>query len=136
MKTSLIRQCIKTRYVGPTNTKPGRIKASAERGSIVVPWAAGLSVDENHHAACLALIAKFRAEDGYANNGWGTGTEWVGGADTGEHVWVRVVGLGAAKSCVAALIAVAEAFQAGKRGGEVMGAISNAIDSAKAAKDL
>lgn len=97
--TTTIRQCIKTRYVGPTDTKPGRVKATCERGSITIDWMHEGSVGENHRAAVAALLSKFASEDfakyGEKSNGWGHMAEWRGGADKSEHVWVRVPGLGA-----------------------------------------
>lgn len=96
MTTNPIRQCIKTRYFGPTNTKPSGIKATAERGSVRIHWDGSLGVDGNHRAAVAALLAKFRQEDGHPDNGWGDVTEWVGGADSIEHVWVHAPGLASA----------------------------------------
>lgn len=100
--TNPIRQAITTRYMGPTNFRGSRIKASAERGSITVSWEAGGNADENHRAACLALLAKFRAEDKAkyntsADNGWGPDGDWYGGSiDKADVIaWVRVPGLAA-----------------------------------------
>lgn len=58
-------QAIVTKYIGPTNYKPGRIKASCQAGSITVSWDHGLDVEKNHDAACLALRDKL---------GWGDDT--------------------------------------------------------------
>lgn len=56
-------QAIETRYLPPTNTKPSRIKASCERGSITVSWHHGLDAELNHVGAAFALRCKFIAED-------------------------------------------------------------------------
>ena len=130
-----IRQAITTRYMGATNFRGSRIKASAERGSIVVSWDSALGGDENHCAAMRALLAKFRKEDGHASNGWGTDDEWYGASIDGanELAWVRVVGITPLRDTASWLLSVAEAFQAGKRDGGTMGSISAAIDHAKLA---
>lgn len=53
-----IYQAIETRYLGPTNTKGGRIKATAWAGSVTVPYDHALNTDQNHHRAAMALAAK------------------------------------------------------------------------------
>jgi hypothetical protein len=53
------KQAILTRYFGPTNTKPSRIKATAQAGSVTLSWNYDLDPSENHRAAALALAAKF-----------------------------------------------------------------------------
>lgn len=44
-------QAISTKYCGPTNTRGGRIRASAQAGYIYVPWDHSLGIDENHARA-------------------------------------------------------------------------------------
>lgn len=72
-------QAIRTRYLGPTDTKGGRIKAECERGSITV----GYAHDEKcpHGEAVRALLQRFADEDrskyGTGKSGW-SGV-WVGG---------------------------------------------------------
>lgn len=53
-------QAIITKFIGPTNTKPSRIKASCltDTQGVTVSWDHGLSSDANHEAACEALKAK------------------------------------------------------------------------------
>ena len=137
MTTNPIRQCIKTRYVSPTDTKPGRVKATCERGSITIDWMHEGNVGENHRAAVAALLSKFSTEDfakyGEKSNGWGHMAEWRGGADKSEHVWVRVPGLGALVNAAMLLTEFAPQFREGMRGGEIMGIISNAMDAAEIA---
>lgn len=67
---SIARQAIFTKYYGPTNTKASKVKAYCERGSITLSLADKLSVEENHIAACAALLAKFAKEDGN-DKSWG-----------------------------------------------------------------
>jgi hypothetical protein len=56
-------QAIITKYLGPTNTRGSRVKASCQRGSKIVPWDHELCPDENHEAACAALCASFDKQD-------------------------------------------------------------------------
>lgn len=53
------RQAIKTKYLGPTNSKGSRIKATAYSGSITIPWDYSLNSDGNHDEAAKALCKKF-----------------------------------------------------------------------------
>lgn len=62
-------QAIATKFLGPTNHHGARIKASAEAGSVTVPWDHSLSTEQNHVAAAKAFAAKWE---------W-TGA-WAGGA--------------------------------------------------------
>lgn len=56
-------QAITTKYFGPTNARGSRIKATAERGTLTVPYDHDLSSHANHVAAAQALCDKFAAED-------------------------------------------------------------------------
>lgn len=56
-------QAIVTKYIGPSNVKGARIKASCERGSIIISYPYELSGDAVHIAAADALVAKFVKED-------------------------------------------------------------------------
>jgi hypothetical protein len=50
---------IVTKYVGPTDTKPGRVKATAGSGrSITLAWDHELNETENHAAAAASLAGK------------------------------------------------------------------------------
>jgi len=51
-------QAILTKYLPYTNTKPSRIKASCQAGSITVSYKHELNLEENHERACALLIAK------------------------------------------------------------------------------
>ena len=50
-------QAIETKYIGPTNTKGSRIKASAQAGSVTVGYEHRGS-DKEHDAALRALVTK------------------------------------------------------------------------------
>lgn len=56
-------QAIVTKFLPRTNTRGSRIKAWCARGSIIVSYNHGLSGDDAHRAAALALCRKFAAED-------------------------------------------------------------------------
>lgn len=56
-------QAITTKYFGPTNFRGGRIKASAQRGSVTVAYNHALNIEGNHRAAIDALVVKFVNED-------------------------------------------------------------------------
>ena len=47
-----------TRYIGPTNTKGSRIKASARGLSVTIPLDYALGLVERHEAAARALMVK------------------------------------------------------------------------------
>lgn len=64
-----ITQAIETKYLGPTNTKGARIKATAWAGSVTVPYAHELSTEDAHKAAALTLIAKFGWTGAFAQGG-------------------------------------------------------------------
>ena len=64
-----ITQAIHTRYMGPTNTKGGRIKATAWAGSVTVPYVHALNAEDNHRAAAGALLAKLGWQGTYAQGG-------------------------------------------------------------------
>ena len=50
---------ILTKYLGPTNTRGSRVKATSGGGmSVVIAWDDELNIDENHAAAAAALAAK------------------------------------------------------------------------------
>lgn len=51
-------QTINTKFLGPTNYRGSRVKASCEAGSIIVSWDYGLDSDENHMDAANQLREK------------------------------------------------------------------------------
>ena len=68
---------IKTKYLGPTNTKGSRVKAFNAYHSITRPWDHALEPYENHRNAALQLIGKI----GYPRTryvcGWESNREYV-----------------------------------------------------------
>jgi hypothetical protein len=51
-------QAITTKYLGATNFRGSRIKATCQAGSITVAWDDALDVDANHVKAAKALADK------------------------------------------------------------------------------
>ena len=71
-------KAITTKYLGPTNVRGSRVKATAEAGSITLHWDHALNCDDNHMIAAKALAAKY---------GWRG--QWYGGTTySGETVFV------------------------------------------------
>ena len=56
-------QAIITKYIPATNTRPSRIKAACERGSITVSYPHDLSGQDCHHYAVVELVDRFAQED-------------------------------------------------------------------------
>ena len=56
-------QAIITKYLPPTNTKPSRIKAECERGSIIISYDSELGDEGANRKAVEALVARFVKED-------------------------------------------------------------------------
>lgn len=77
-----MRQSIATKYIGPTNHKGSRVKATSSSGlSITIHWNYALDTDDNHKRAAVALCGKL---------GW-SGRLAVGGAPKGcGNVYVFV----------------------------------------------
>lgn len=75
-------QAIITKYIGPTDTKPSRIKAACGAGSITIGYPHDLSGQAVHRAAAEALAVKL---------GW-TGEHYGpllgGGVFNGGYVFV------------------------------------------------
>ena len=74
-------QAIRTKYLGPTNNRCPRIKATAAAGSVTVPYNSGLEISENHRAAAEALMEKF-------DWNWGPVTMSTGTLKDGSFVHV------------------------------------------------
>ena len=80
---TFVTQAIETKYLGATNAKGGRIKATAWAGSVTIGYDYALDAQGNHKAAADALIAKL---------GW-TGTFAQGGNVKGNgYYFVNVEG--------------------------------------------
>lgn len=76
----MMRQAIRTRYHDPTNSKGSRISAKCAAGTITVGYDHSLNVDENHQAACNALVKKLGWDSEYY-------TPMVGGGFDGDYYW-------------------------------------------------
>ena len=87
------RQAIVTRYLCPTNTKPSRIRATCDRGSVVISFPLEVSGADAHAVAVRSLLAKFAAEDG-ADRSWPSFDRWVCGgmpqSSKDAYVWVQL----------------------------------------------
>jgi hypothetical protein len=70
-----MRQAIVTKYLGPTNYRGSRVKATASAGSVTLSWDCALDSEENHQLAANALADKFN----WRNPGNGIRYEYVGG---------------------------------------------------------
>lgn len=77
-----MRQAIVTKWFGPTDFRGSRIKASADAGSVTIPWDFALSVERNHERAAETLAVKF---------GWVEYSSYVGGSlPGGGYAFVAV----------------------------------------------
>lgn len=54
-----MRQAIVTKYLGPTNHRGARVKATAQAGSVTIAWDHALETDYNHLSAAIALANKY-----------------------------------------------------------------------------
>ena len=77
-------QAIRTKYFGPSNTRPSRIQAAAEAGTLYFTYESGLGSEGNHAAAVKAyIVAKgWTPEHGRCYIG-----EWVPGDFDGATYW-------------------------------------------------
>jgi len=74
-------QAITTKYIGPSNVKGSRIKASCDAGSITIPYPHELSGQDVHAKAAMALVRKLKW------NNYGT---WVCGGVGSGYVFCLV----------------------------------------------
>jgi hypothetical protein len=65
----MTRQAIETKYIGPSNVRGARIKASAQAGSVYVPYDHSLNTDDNHAKAAQALADKWGWEGDMVQGG-------------------------------------------------------------------
>ena len=73
-------QAIITKYIGPTNHRGARIKATASAGSVTVPYDHAQDHDEPFRISARALCAKFGWEFDHVS----------GGLPDGSIVWVKI----------------------------------------------
>lgn len=78
-----MQQAILTRHLHATNTRPTRIKAYCERGSVLTAYDHE-GIESSHRKAIDALIRKFVAEDACKY-----------GTEPGKNPWARPYVLGA-----------------------------------------
>lgn len=62
-------QAITTKFLGPTDTRGSRVKATAGAGSITVGWDYALNSRENHAAAAQALARKMEWTGAWVSGG-------------------------------------------------------------------
>jgi hypothetical protein len=74
---AFITQAIETKYLGATNSRGSRIKATAWAGSVTVCFDYQLNPDQNHKAAADALIAKLGWQGKFAQGGNAKGDGYV-----------------------------------------------------------
>jgi hypothetical protein len=90
-------QAIETKYLGPTNTKGGRIKAECWGGNVTISYPHELDTAEAHKAAAQALIDKMTAlalRHGGSRTIWNTGI-WTQGGNAKGTGYVFTVTEGA-----------------------------------------
>jgi hypothetical protein len=82
-------QAIVTKFLGPTNTRGARIKATCQAGSVTVPYGYA-NVDEEHKKAVVALLFKLDWAGSWVGGGTpdGTGNCYVCCNRDGAR-WVR-----------------------------------------------
>lgn len=74
-------QAIRTKYFGPSNARSSYIQAKCEAGSIRHEYNPALNSEQNHKAACDALLQKLGWDNDYC-------TDMVGGEFDGAMYWV------------------------------------------------
>jgi hypothetical protein len=58
MKNTYSKQAIKTKYLGATNSRGARVKATCEAGTLTQSWDYDLSPESNHESVRKALQLK------------------------------------------------------------------------------
>jgi hypothetical protein len=66
---TVITQAIETKYLGATNSRGGRIKATAWADSVTLSYDHELGYAENHRAAADALLVKLGWDGKFAQGG-------------------------------------------------------------------
>lgn len=76
------RQAIATKYIGHTNFRGSRVKATCQARSITIGWDDALNSEENHAAAAYWLAREM---------GWLKYNDYAGGTlPDGTMAWVAV----------------------------------------------
>ena len=86
-------QAIVSKYLPATNTKCSRIKASCERGSVIISYDSTNSDEQAHVAAAQRLVDRFVTEDVAKYNSKRAENPWnrkrvVGQLPSGEYAHV------------------------------------------------
>ncbi len=76
----MVVQAIITKYIAPSNTKGGRIKATAAAGSVTIPYPHEVSGIEGSHAVAALALANKMGWDG----------EWIQGGSPDSNGYVFV----------------------------------------------
>ena len=63
---------IKTKYIGPSNTRGSRIKASMNKFSVIIPYPHEFSYEVCHFQAVKALVLKHDLQVDIDNMGYGS----------------------------------------------------------------
>lgn len=69
-----MRQAIVTKYLGPTDSRGARVKATAQAGSLTLPWEGAADENENHATAAKALATKLEWSGRWYGGGLPDGT--------------------------------------------------------------
>lgn len=69
MTRPIVLQAIVTKYIGPTNHRSARIRATCSATSLCVAYDHSLGLEENHAAACHALTSKLGWNGVYIQGG-------------------------------------------------------------------
>jgi hypothetical protein len=77
-------QAIVTKFLGPTNFRGSRVKATASAGSVTIEWDHALNPDGNHRAAAEALCRKLGWSGRYVEGGQPEGNGNVYVCDIGD----------------------------------------------------
>lgn len=63
-------QTITTKFIGPTNTKGSRVKATCWLGSVTVGWDHALNTEQNHEEAAQAMVDKLNDDRSHTDSRW------------------------------------------------------------------
>jgi hypothetical protein len=78
-------QAIVTKFIGPSNTKGSRIKATAATGSLTIHIDHALSIEDNHARAAEALANKWSWRGQWFMGGMPDGHGYCFVCETGIH---------------------------------------------------
>jgi hypothetical protein len=76
-----MRQAIITKYLGPTNHRGSRVKATCDAKSITLPWRSELNSESNHFRAASELQRLL---------GWEKQNVLIGGSIQNGYVFVQI----------------------------------------------